>query len=112
MDARSALLYVSLLFSCASCASVDFEPTGESRGSFRSSALAFTLLGKDYPQSAVLLARANASDSQLPNLVVEREQIFPYLWKLDFLLDIICVRYATVTGTYGPVAGTTSRDAR
>lgn len=84
------------------CASLDFEAADESTGTFTSRAMAFTFLGADIPQSAVLLARANASDSQLPNLVVTREVIFPYFWKLDFLLDLISVRWATVSGTYGP----------
>ena len=102
MHARDALLSLPLFLASAGCASVHFEPATETSGTFRSSAVAFTFLGKDYPQSALLLARANASDSQLPNLIVEKEHVFPYLWKLDFLLDIICVRYARVTGTYGP----------
>jgi hypothetical protein len=80
----------------------DFDPETEDRGIFRSSALAFTFLGRDYPQSAILLARANAADSQLPNLVVQSEHVFPYFWRLDFLLDVISLRYATVSGSYGP----------
>jgi hypothetical protein len=101
MHARlgSALLLALL---ASSCASLDFEPSDGARGTFRSRALAFTFLGHDYPQSALLLARANASDSGLPALEVERERVFPYFWKMDFLLDVISVRYASVSGTYGP----------
>jgi hypothetical protein len=86
----------------ASCASLSLTPTDEHAGTFRSTALTFTFLGRDYPQSAVLLARANAADSALPNLVVGREWIFPYFWKLDFLLDVISIRWASVSGSYGP----------
>jgi hypothetical protein len=95
------LALVSLLLAPA-CATLHFEPTGPHAGTFRSTAMAFTFLGNDYPQSAVLVARANASDSQLPNLVITRERIFPYLWRLDFLLDVLSLRWATVSGTYGP----------
>jgi hypothetical protein len=35
-------------------------------------------------------------------LVVTEERVFPYFWRLDFLLDLISVRWARVTGTYGP----------
>ena len=71
------------------------------RVSFSSSAVAFTFLGKDYPAEALRLARANAADSTLPDMIVRKEWVFPYLWRLDFLLDIISVRYARVTGTWG-----------
>ena len=97
---RLALL--ALLAACASCASLRIEPTGASQGTFHSSAWAFTFFGNDYPQEARRLAGANASDSQLPNLIVEEELVFPYFWKLDFLLDLISIRYASVSGTYGP----------
>lgn len=101
MQPRLALgVILGLLVS--SCASLHFEPVDGARGTFRSRALAFTFLGKDYPQSALLLARANASDSGLPAMEVEEEHVFPYFWKMDFLLDLISVRYASVSGTYGP----------
>lgn len=95
-------LGVLLAFLVSSCASLSFEPVDSGRGTFTSRALAFTFLGHDYPQSAILLARANASDSGLPALEVEQEHIFPYFWKLDFLLDVISVRYASISGSYGP----------
>src|SRR5206468_11324595 len=98
------LALLGLLFSPA-CANLAFHATDERTGTFRSTAVAFTFLGNDYPQSAVLLARANASDSQLPNLVVTQELVFPYFWKLDFLLDIVSLRWALVSGTYGPADG-------
>lgn len=98
--ARAAALFAALL--AGSCASVEFRPIDAERGTFRSSATSFTFLGYDYPQSAILVARANASDSQLPNLVVTEEFVFPYFWKLDWLLDFVSIRWARVRGTYGP----------
>jgi hypothetical protein len=100
MLARSWI--AALLLTTASCASLDVEPNDRGTGDFRSSAVTFTFLGRDFPQSALLLARANAADSQLPKLVVTEERVFPYLWRFDFLLDLISVRWASVAGTYGP----------
>ncbi len=102
---RSGVLAACLAALACSCASTRFEATAETSGRFRSSAVTFTLLGHDFPSPALMLARANASDSLLPNLVVTEERVFPYLWRLDFLLDIVCVRYAVVSGTYGPADG-------
>ena len=102
MLARARLLALCATLALGSCANLSVEPTDEGSGTYRSTAVSFTFLGRDYPQSAVLLARANASDSQLPNLVVNEERVFPYFWKLDFLLDILCLRWASVSGTYGP----------
>ena len=101
----SRTLAVLALALGSSCASVQFDPETATSGRFRSSAVSFTFLGRDFPQSAILLARANAADSQLTDLVVEQEQIFPYLWKLDFLLDVISFRYAMVSGTWGSPDG-------
>lgn len=100
--ARSPLRALVLAACLTSCASLHVEPTDANTGTFRSSALSFTFLSRDFPQPALLLARANASDSQLPNLVVTEERVFPYFWKLDFLLDVISLRWAQVKGTYGP----------
>jgi len=96
---------LALLVLGTSCTSVQFEPDTATSGHFRSSALTFTFFGHDYPQSAILLARANAADSQLPDLIVEQEQVFPYLWKFDFLLDFISFRYAIVMGSWGSGSG-------
>lgn len=96
------VLLAALVVLATSCASVRFDPDGPETGHFRSSAVAVTFLGHDMPQSALLIARANAADSELPNLIVEEEHVFPYLWKLDFLLDIFSIRYAVIRGTWGP----------
>ncbi len=102
MLVRVRIAALACVLAGASCASLDVEPVDDATGTFRSSAVAFTFLGRDFPQSAVLLARANAADSQLPKLVVTEERVFPYFWKLDFLLDLVSVRWASVRGTYGP----------
>jgi len=102
MHAARRFLTLACLLLCSACANLDFKATDARGGTFTSTAMALTFLGNDYPQSALLLARANASDSQLPNLVVTKEHVFPYFWKLDFLLDILSVRWASVSGTYGP----------
>jgi hypothetical protein len=98
---RLAVLVLSVL---ASCASVDFEPDSEHSGRFTSRAFTLTFLGKDYPAEALRLARGNAADSALPEMVVQREIVIPYLWRLDFLLDFLCLRYAEVSGTWGETA--------
>lgn len=95
-------LFLACALAAASCANLKVEPKDAERGTFQSGAMAFTFLGRDFPQSAVLLARANAADTQLPNLVVTEERIFPYFWKLDFLLDLVSLRWAWISGTYGP----------
>lgn len=102
MSARPWIVALVLTSTASSCASLDVEPNDRDTGAFHSSAVTFTFLGRDFPQSALLLARANAADSQLPTLIVTEERVFPYFWRFDFLLDVISVRWARVAGTYGP----------
>ena len=104
MLAPARALLLACVLACASCANLKVEPADAETGTFESGAMALTFLGKDFPQSAVLVARANAADAQLPNMVVTEERIFPYFWKLDFLLDILSLRWAWISGTYGPPA--------
>jgi len=84
-----------------SCASVEFRRNTETSGTFTSKAFSFTFLSYDLPGGALEIARGNAADGGLPNTIVEREFIFPYLGLLDFLLDIISVRYVKIEGTWG-----------
>ena len=70
-------------------------------GRFTSSAVSFTFLSFDLPSPALEMARNNAADMAQPNTLVEKETVFPYLGRLDWILDIICIRYASVTGTWG-----------
>ena len=84
-----------------SCASVKFERTTESSGTFVSTGLAFTILSHDLPKGALKIARENASDARQPNMVVTDTRVVPSLGRFDQLLDILCVRYARVSGTWG-----------
>jgi len=84
-----------------SCASVEFSRDTETSGTFVSTGWALTILSHDMPQSALNIARENASDARQPNMVVEEATVTPYLGRFDVLLDIICVRHARVSGTWG-----------
>jgi hypothetical protein len=84
-----------------SCASVEFQRTSSTSGTFRSSALAVTFLSWDMPQSAVDSAHENASDVGQPNTVPTSQWVFPQLGWFDWLLEIVSVRYAVVEGTWG-----------
>ncbi|QDU85561.1 hypothetical protein Pla163_26930 [Planctomycetes bacterium Pla163] len=85
----------------SSCASVSFDRTTQTSGTFRSSGLSLTILSFDLPRRAIDTAYENASDAQQPNTVPTSEWIFPNLGPLDWLLDIIGIRYAVVEGTWG-----------
>lgn len=91
----------ALLCLAASCASVTFERTSETSGTFESSGLAFTLLSIDIPKSALNIARENAADANLPNMEVQEARVRPYLGWGDWLLDIIGIRKAYIRGTWG-----------
>ena len=97
----AALAGAAVLGGLSSCASVEFTRETETSGRFRSSGAAASLFSYDFPERAIDIARENASDSRQPNMLIEDEWVFPYLGPLDFLLDIIGVRYARVTGTWG-----------
>ena len=96
----SKLAALALLLVSASCASVSVRGKDAEHGTFRSTATTFTFFSYDFPGPALTIARANAADTHRPGLIVEHESVFPYLWKLDWLLDIIGVRYAVVEGTW------------
>lgn len=98
---RRATLAVTLALAISSCASVSFTRETETSGRFQSSGIAFTLLSFDFPKRAIDIARENASDARQPNMQVDRERIFPSLGPFDWLLDIIGIRYAKVSGSWG-----------
>jgi hypothetical protein len=83
------------------CSSFDLRRTGREGGTFRSSAWVLTILSKDMPGPALGVARERAADSGRESLVIEHETVIPYLGPLDWLLDIVGVRYARVSGTWG-----------
>jgi len=102
MSARTRLLFAGLLLGAtASCASVSFERETLTSGTFESSGLAFTILSIDLPKSAIDIARENASDARQPNTQVTDAKVLPYLGWFDWVLDIVGVRYAEVSGTWG-----------
>lgn len=98
---RSALLASLILASLGACSSIEFKRDTESSGSFVSTGTSFTLFGVDFPRSALNQARENASDAGLHHMVVTEADVWPFLGPLDFLLEIISVRYAVVEGTWG-----------
>lgn len=85
----------------SSCASVHFDRTTPTSGTFTSSATSVTFFGFDFPTHALLAARGNASDATQPNTVATTERVFPYLGAFDWILDIFSVRFAKITGTWG-----------
>lgn len=85
----------------AGCANLAFTRDTPTSGQFRSTGFSFTILSWDLPKGARLIAQENASDANLPNTVVHRDTVFPYLGPVDWILDIIGVRYAVIEGTWG-----------
>ena len=94
-----AVLGVTVLLSA--CAGVSFERRTETSGTFTSYGIAVTILSSDFPKGALQIARENASDAGLANMEVEKSVVFPYFGPLDWLLDILGVRYARISGTWG-----------
>jgi hypothetical protein len=85
----------------AGCASVHFERDTSESGTFSSTAWGFTILSADIPSDPRQTAHGNIADARLPNPIIERELVVPYLGVLDFLLDIISIRYVKISGTWG-----------
>ena len=90
-----------LVLGSSACASLDLERTTQTSGTFRSTALSFTILSLDVPKRAIDVAVENAADAQQPNAVITSQWVFPQLGPLDWLLDILSLRYAVVEGTWG-----------
>ena len=84
----------------AGCASVDFDRTTATSGTFRSSARSFTILSWEIPRPALQVAHENAADSGLPQLRVTSERATHWGW-WDWVLEILSTRSATVRGTWG-----------
>lgn len=101
MPRRQKLLAAPLLLVLVSCANLEFRRETQTSGTFESTAVAVTLVSFDLPKGALLIARENASDANLANMVVTETKVVPYLGPMDWLLDIIGVRWARVRGTFG-----------
>jgi hypothetical protein len=97
----AALLVVLAATTSLSCANLSFERDTATSGTFESSGFAVTLISFDLPKGAMLIARENASDANLANMVVTDTYVFPYLGPFDWILDIVGARYARVRGTWG-----------
>jgi hypothetical protein len=91
-----------IAISLPACADLTFERKTETSGTFTSTGWALTLFAVDIPKGALQIARENASDANLANTVVEEVKVTPYLGRwFDWILDIVGVRYARVSGTWG-----------
>lgn len=88
----------------SSCANLEFQRDTQSSGTFTSSAWSFTVFSVDLPKSALNIARENASDANLPHTVVKEVKTGPDLGVLNFFLEILCLRYAKIEGTWGYIA--------
>jgi hypothetical protein len=85
----------------SACASVSFERHTATSGTFKSSGWSITILQMDFPKGALSVARENASDANMANMVVENVTQIPSWPPLDWLFDIFSIRYASVSGTWG-----------
>jgi hypothetical protein len=92
---------VCALLTLASCASVKFERSTETSGTFKSVGWAFTIGSIDLPKSAMQIARENASDSNLANMRVIEARVKPNWGWWNWVLNIISIRRAEVSGTWG-----------
>ena len=88
----------------AGCAGVNFDRETETSGTFTSWGVAVTILSSDIPKGAMQIARENASDANLASMEIRRSFVFPYLGPVDWLLDILGIRYARISGTWGYAA--------
>ncbi|HEV8112769.1 MAG TPA: hypothetical protein VGR31_08330 [Planctomycetota bacterium] len=98
---RRAVVGSAVLVLLTACAGVSFERTTETSGTFSSYGLAFTILSSDFPKGAMQIARENASDANLANMEIKKSIVTPYLGPFDWLLDIVGIRYARISGTWG-----------
>lgn len=98
---RLVLAATVLTLSLGSCASVTFDRRTQTSGTFHSTGVAITILKWDLPKRAIDIARDNASDAGLVNMQVEHATVTPYLGWFDWILDILSVRFASVSGTWG-----------
>jgi hypothetical protein len=101
--AACALAVVAVLL--PGCAGVSFKRSTETSGTFTSYGVAVTVLSTDFPKGALQIARENASDANLAHMEVKESVVIPYLGPVDWLLDILGIRYARISGTWG-FAGT------
>jgi hypothetical protein len=92
---------VALASALVACSSLSFERNTATSGTFSSTGWSLTILSVDFPKGALLIARENASDANLANMVVESVTVVPYLGGFDWIFEFFCIRFARVTGTWG-----------
>jgi hypothetical protein len=98
---RECFLSILLGVSLSACASVSFERLSATSGTFKSTGWSVTILEMDFPKGALMVARENASDANLANMVVDDVTQIPSWWPLNWLFEIFSIRYASVSGTWG-----------
>ncbi len=97
----ASIAAVSICLALSGCASVSFERQTATSGTFKSTGWSITILQMDFPKGALMVARENASDANMANMVVENVTQIPSWPPLDWLFDIFSIRYASVSGTWG-----------
>ena len=90
-----------LLGALASCASLNFERTTKTSGTFEATAVAITVLKIDVPKSALQITRENLADANLANMQIEEIAVVPDLGWWNWVLDILSVRRARIAGRGG-----------
>ncbi|MFO1010417.1 MAG: hypothetical protein U1F29_10185 [Planctomycetota bacterium] len=106
--ARALAACVAALCLTSACASLEFRRDTQTSGTFTSRGWSFTILSFDIPKTAEQIARENASDANLANTQVTDVLVVPWFGPLDWLLDILGIRYCRIDGTWGfpgPVEG-------
>jgi hypothetical protein len=101
LHVAASLAAVFLPLALSGCASVSFERETATSGTFKSSGWSITILQMDFPKGALSVARENASDANMANMVVENVTQIPSWPPLDWLFDIFSIRYASVSGSWG-----------
>lgn len=96
-----ALLLATAACALSACSSLEFRRSTQTSGTFSSRGWAVTIISVDIPKTAEQIARENASDANQPNLQITDVFVAPYLGPLDWLLDILSVRYCRIDGTWG-----------
>lgn len=96
-----ALALVLLAAGTPGCASIEVTRTTQTSGRFESKATSFMILWFDIPAAALDIARDNAADARLSKTVVVEAYERPHFGWFDWVYQILGVRWATVSGTWG-----------
>jgi hypothetical protein len=85
----------------SSCAGLSFQRATETSGTFTATGMNLTFLTWDFPKRAIDIARENASDANLANMEVTETFQTPHLGWFNWILEILSIRYARLSGTWG-----------